>query len=153
MLWFGCGNGPHRKPTSITPSSTQTRAAAAKPLAAPIYARCGTETFARPKAVAASRKRPPVGWQVVYQYPPNAPRRPRSGQTTTITLFEREPAGPAPKLGDAKEVTVAGRRVLLHDRTKKTLYVAVWQTGKARYTALADGATPAALKRIIGCLP
>jgi hypothetical protein len=70
-----------------------------------------------------------------------------------VTIVERAPLGTPLKLPGGKEITVAGRKVLLRNRTTKTIYVATWQTGKARYTALADGATPAALKRIIGCLP
>jgi hypothetical protein len=42
--------------------------------------------------------------------------------------------------------------LILHNRTKKTIYAATWQPGKAHHNALADGATPAALERIIGCL-
>jgi hypothetical protein len=141
ILCGGCG------------SSTHKHAQATKPLAAAIYARCGTGAFAPPAATPTSKKTPPSGWQVVYTYPPLAPRRPLPGQTTIVTLVERAPAGPSPKLTGGREVMVAGRRVSLRNRTNRTMYVALWKTGKAHYLALADGATPATLERIIGCLP
>jgi hypothetical protein len=145
----GCG-GAHKQPTSIPASASQTRAQTAVPLAAAIYPHCGTDTFAAPGAAALARGQ---GWQVTYLYPPRAPQRPRPGQTTIVTLVESAPVGRSPKVKGGKEITVAGRRVSLRNRTRTTLYVALWETGKARYTALADGATPATLKQIIGCLP
>jgi hypothetical protein len=151
ILCGGCG-GTHKQ-ASIPASAPQAPAQAAKPLAAAIYASCGVDTFAPPTATATSKTRPPSGWQVTYLYPPRAPQRPRPGQTTIVTLVERPPVGPPPKLAGGREITVAGRRVSLVNRTKKTIYVAVWKTGRARYTALADGAKPTALKRIIACLP
>jgi hypothetical protein len=56
-------------------------------------------------------------------------------------------------MGASKLITVAGRHVRFHDRGKLAFYVAKWETGAARYTALADGATPATLKKFIACLP
>ena len=56
-------------------------------------------------------------------------------------VWDTAPVGPPPKIAGAKEITVAGRRVSFHNRTKRTLYVAKWKTAKAQYTSIADGAT------------
>jgi hypothetical protein len=141
------------KATSVPATPPKSRAEATKPLMAAIYPRCGTETFARPAVTPITRTRPPKGWQVVFLYPPRAPKRPHPGQTTNITILETPPLGRPPKVPGAQEITVAGRRVSLRNRANKSFYAARWLTGKARYTALADGDTPAALKRIIACLP
>jgi hypothetical protein len=97
---------------------------------------------------------PPIGWHVTYVLPRRALIHPRPGETTVVTLVEfASRPGPPPKITGAREIGVAGRQVSLANRTKTTMYVAAWQTGAARYEAIADGSTPATIKTIIGCLP
>ena len=155
ILCGGCGGGVHnqRASTSTGAATKGARRPVVTPLTTAVYSRCDTSKFAPPAVSPISRTSPPVGWQVTYLYPTRAPRPPRPGQTTNVTIVERAPVGPPPQLAGGKEITVAGRRVSLRNRTKTTIYVAAWKTATARYTALADGATPVTLERFIACLP
>jgi hypothetical protein len=150
LLASACSGSNSRTVKQVT-AQTSPRSESAPAKA--IYARCGTSTFIA-RASVISHVGQLVGWQVTYLYPPRAAVRPRPGQTTNVTIVETASRpGRAPRLVGGKEITVAGRQVSFHNRTAKTIYTAMWQTGAARYTALADGSTPAALETVIGCLP
>lgn len=142
----GCDSGSQAEKTAGKATGQ------ARSLAAPLYASCGTDKFAKPTARPLVRPGRPKGWLVVYTYPQRSPR-PNPGETTTVTLVESAPRGEGPTSRGARVVDIAGRKVSLYERTKTTSYAARWQTSKARYAALADGSSSATLEKIISCLP
>lgn len=138
-----CGGGSHAGKSNL----------AAQSLKAPIYPSCGTGTFARPQAKALGARGKPRGWEVVYVYPSRGAPAPRPAATTSVNLVEFGPSRSLTAPRGARVIKIAGRDVSFVDRTKRTSYVAKWQTARASYLALANGSSPATLKKIIGCLP
>jgi hypothetical protein len=120
-------------------------------LAKAIYPRCGVDSFEPTRARPHPREK--GAWVLTYAIKRNPDRPPPPGATTGATIYESPPTGGRPKLGNGRDVTIAGRRVSLVDRTAQTSYVASWNTKTANYTVIADGSSPRAIGELVRCLP
>lgn len=117
----------------------------------PLFASCGVEQLGKPRATRATKKGEAIDvWLVNYLADPK--KRLKFGQTTNLSIVERAPEGPQGRLKGGKEKVIAGRRVSFLG-SSHTGYSAQWKTGKAKYVALANGASPRTLYKVIECMP
>ena len=145
VLVGGCRDSDE---TPARTSATQTKTVgkdtrSAPSLPRPIEPRCGVEGLATP---SISRAGP--GWRLVYTYPTNAPRPPRPGEPSVISLDERHHKSRPVTYEDQKVVRVEGAKVDLV--AKKGSIVAQWVTDEARYVVIMDGSRRR-LERLVAC--
>jgi hypothetical protein len=146
VLAAGCGGDESSEPTRTAPSETAARSGLAKP----VLPRCAVP-FGPPRTRPDPRKK--GAWILNFEIERDPQRPPPPGATTAATVFESPPTGGRAELEDGRDLTIAGRRVSLVDRTERTSYAARWNTKTADYTAIADGSSPRAIGELVKCLP
>lgn len=144
-LLVGCGDDGDRDARR----KSERRSTAAQTLDRPVYPRCGTEGFGKPRVkrlrFSESNR---AAWSLRYARPGTARRRPQQ-----ILLVEFSPSSPAAeKAPGAREVVISGRRVTM-TRPNPRVSTAQWKARRAVYSAIATGNAESVLRRFIACLP
>lgn len=143
----GCGGGNDRDGDSAT-----TAAPARDALERPLYPRCGTAGFAKPRVRRLSDPEAigPV-WSLQYSRPASAGRPP---QTVLIVQTSPSARASARTEPDARKAVIAGRQVMLRMPSRRFPGAsAVWRTSRASYSVIATRGEPSVIRRFIACLP
>jgi hypothetical protein len=146
----GCSGSSHPTARSTTTSPTPSAS-----LVRPLYPKCGTKGFGKPR-VKATTGLGTTGraWQLLYVASARISMPLPPGATTHMVVVEQSPALVRGRVKGGREVNIAGRSVsLLYPSGRFQNFLAQWKTARARYLVFANGSTPATLSRLIGCLP
>jgi hypothetical protein len=121
-----------------------------KNLTRPLLPACATKGYVRRVGQLKSVHPGQKVWQINFQRPKGQQVRP--GQTTVVLIVEQAPVQQASRQvsSDPQSTEVAGRRVKI--RRNKSQWAALWTTGRATYTMLADGPRRT-VESFAACLP